>query len=41
MATLATMGWEIINNPLHSHHLHPSDFHLFGPMKVNQGGQKF
>jgi hypothetical protein len=41
MATLATMGWEIIGNPPHSHDLAPSDFHSFGPMKVNPGVQKF
>jgi histone-lysine N-methyltransferase SETMAR len=33
-ATLATMGWEIMNQPPYSPDLTPSDFHLFGPMKA-------
>jgi histone-lysine N-methyltransferase SETMAR len=40
-ATLATMGWEIMNHPPYSPELAPSYFHLFGPIKVHLGGQKF
>jgi hypothetical protein len=40
-ATLATMGWEIVSNRPYSHDLAPSDFHLFGPMKVDPGVQNF
>jgi hypothetical protein len=40
-ATLATMGWEIMNYPHYSPHLVSSHFHLFGPVKVQLGGQKF
>jgi histone-lysine N-methyltransferase SETMAR len=39
--TLATIGWEIMKHPPCSSDLAPSDFHLFGPMKVHLGGQKF
>jgi hypothetical protein len=38
--TLATLSWEITNYPPHSPDLAPSDFHLFGPMKVHPVGQK-
>jgi hypothetical protein len=37
----ATMGWEIMNLPPHSHDLAPSDFNFFGPMNVHLGGQQF
>jgi hypothetical protein len=37
----ATVGWEIINQPLYSTDLTPSDFHLFGLVKLHLGGQKF
>jgi hypothetical protein len=36
-----TLGWEIMNHPLYSPNLVPSDFHLFGPMKVHLGGTNF
>jgi transposase len=36
-ATLATMGWEVTNHPPYSPDLAPSDFHLFGPVKVHLG----
>jgi hypothetical protein len=39
--TLATMGREIMNHPAYSPDLGPSDFHLFGPMKVYLRGQLF
>jgi hypothetical protein len=39
--TLATMGWEITNQPPHSPHLAPTDFHLFGLKKIHLRGQKF
>jgi hypothetical protein len=35
------MGWEIMNHHPHNPDLASSDFHLFGPMKVYLGGQKF
>jgi histone-lysine N-methyltransferase SETMAR len=38
-ATLATRGWEIMRHSPYSPDLAHSDFHLFGPMKVNLGGQ--
>jgi hypothetical protein len=38
--TLATVGWEIINHPLCTPDLAPSDFDLFGLVKVDLGGQK-
>jgi hypothetical protein len=40
-ATLATVDWEIMNHPPYSPDLAPSDFHLFWPMKVHLGRQKF
>jgi histone-lysine N-methyltransferase SETMAR len=40
-ATRATMGWEIKYHPPYSLDLAPSDFNLFGPVKVHLGGQKF
>jgi hypothetical protein len=40
-ATLATMGWEIMNRPSYGPDLAPNDIHLFGPMKVHPGGQRF
>jgi histone-lysine N-methyltransferase SETMAR len=40
-ATMATMGWEIMNHPLYSPDLSRSDFHLFGSMNVHLKGQKF
>jgi hypothetical protein len=39
--TLAAVGWEIMNHLSYSSGLVPSDIHLFGPMKVHPGGQKF
>jgi hypothetical protein len=39
-ATLAKMGWEIMNHPPHSLDLAPRDFQVFGPMRVHLG-QKF
>jgi hypothetical protein len=35
------VGWEIMNDPPYSADLVFHDFHLFGPMKVHLGGQKF
>jgi histone-lysine N-methyltransferase SETMAR len=40
-ATLATMGSEIMNHPPYSLDLAPSDFHLFGPVKMHLGGETF
>lgn len=40
-AAKATVGWEIVNHPLYSPDLAPSDLHLFGPMRVHIGVQKF
>jgi hypothetical protein len=39
-ATLATMGWEIMNHLPYSPGLAPSDIHSLGPIKVQLGGQK-
>jgi hypothetical protein len=39
--TLAAVPSEIMNHPPHSPDLAPSDFRLFGSMKVHPGGQKF
>jgi histone-lysine N-methyltransferase SETMAR len=36
-ATSATVGWKIMNHPSYSPDLAPSDFNLFGPMKVHLG----
>jgi hypothetical protein len=38
---LATMGWEIMNHLPYTPDLAPSDFHLFGPMNMHLGRQKF
>jgi histone-lysine N-methyltransferase SETMAR len=38
---VATMDWEIANYPPYSPNLAPTDLHLFGPMKVHLGEQKF
>jgi hypothetical protein len=38
--TLATAGWKITNHSPYSPDLAPSDFHLFGPLKLHPG-QKF
>jgi hypothetical protein len=35
------MGWEITSRPPYNLDIAPSDFHLFGPMNVRQGGLKF
>jgi hypothetical protein len=39
--TLSVMGWEIMNHLPYRPDLVPSDFHLFRPMKVHLGGEKF
>jgi hypothetical protein len=39
-AALASVRWEIQNYPPYSPDLIPSDFHVFGPMKMHLG-QKF
>jgi histone-lysine N-methyltransferase SETMAR len=39
--TLVAVGWEIMNHPSYSPDLSPSDFYLFGPMKMHLGVQKF
>jgi histone-lysine N-methyltransferase SETMAR len=41
MAAVGTVGWEMVNHPSYSPDLAPSDLHLFGPMKVHLGEQKF
>jgi hypothetical protein len=38
---LVTVGREIRNHPSYGPNLTSSDFHLFGPRKVQLGGQKF
>jgi histone-lysine N-methyltransferase SETMAR len=40
-ATSATIGWQIMNHPPNSPNLALSAIHLFGPMKMHLGGQKF
>jgi hypothetical protein len=40
-ATLATIGWYVVNYHSHSPDLVPSDFHLSRPMKVRLREQKF
>ncbi|GFR65828.1 transposase [Elysia marginata] len=37
----ATLRWEILPHPAHSPDLAPSDFHLFGPLKLHLGGMAF
>ena len=38
---IAEFGWEVLQHPLYSPHLAPSDFHLFGPMKKFLAGKRF
>jgi hypothetical protein len=38
---LPSVDWKIMIHPPYSPDLPPSDFHMFGPMKVHLGGQKF
>jgi histone-lysine N-methyltransferase SETMAR len=40
-ATLAAMGWETMNHLPYTPDLAPCYFHLFGPITVHLGGQKF
>lgn len=40
-ATLTGLGWEIMSHPPYNSDSLPSDFNLFGPMRVHLGGQKF
>jgi histone-lysine N-methyltransferase SETMAR len=35
------MGWEVVDHLLYGPDLTPSGFHVFGPMKMHLGGQKF
>ncbi|CAK9827626.1 Mariner Mos1 transposase [Anthophora retusa] len=35
------LGWEILPHPPYSPDLAPSDFHMFGPLKVALRGKKF
>jgi histone-lysine N-methyltransferase SETMAR len=41
MKVTLAMGWEIKYHPPYSPNLAPSDFSLFGPIKVHLGGHKF
>ena len=41
VAKLAEMHWETLEQPPYSPDLAPSDFHLFGPLKEELGGQRF
>jgi hypothetical protein len=41
MVALATMKLEFATHPPYRPDLTPSDFNLFGPMKVHLGGQRF
>ncbi|GFR61478.1 histone-lysine N-methyltransferase SETMAR [Elysia marginata] len=38
---LQRYGWEILPHPARSTDLAPSDFHLFGPLKLHLGGVAF
>ncbi|GFR75991.1 histone-lysine N-methyltransferase SETMAR [Elysia marginata] len=38
---LKRYGWEIFSHPAYSSDLAPSDFHLFGPLKIYLGGMAF
>lgn len=40
-AWLERSGWDVLDHPPHSPDLAPSDFYLFGPLKVHLGGKKF
>ena len=35
------MEWELLPHPPYNEYLAPSDFQLFGPLKVSLGGLKF
>jgi hypothetical protein len=39
--TLRKLKWEVMEHPVHSTNLAPSDFHLFGPLKGVLGGRIF
>jgi len=41
MEHIANLGWTILQHPLYSLDLVPSDFHLFGSMKYGLRGQYF
>ncbi len=40
-AWLERLGWDVLDHPLYSPELAPSDFYPFGPLKVHLGGKKF
>ena len=40
-ATLRSCKWEVLQHPLYSPDLGPSDFHLFGPPKQHLSGERF
>ena len=38
--TIASMGWKTLPHPPYSPDLAPSDYHLFGPMKLHMKGMR-
>jgi histone-lysine N-methyltransferase SETMAR len=40
LETLRKLMWEVMEHPAHSPDLAPSDFHLFGPLKVALAGRR-
>jgi hypothetical protein len=41
MATLLKLKWDVLPHPPYSPDLAPSDYHLFGPMKMVLGCKRF
>ena len=39
--TIKKLGFELLEHPLHSPNLAPSDFYTFGPLKKAVGGRRF
>lgn len=38
---IADFGWDVLDHPLHSPDVAPSDFHMFRALKKHLGGMKF
>jgi hypothetical protein len=41
MDTIQKLKWNVLPHPAYSPDLAPSDYHLFGPLKENLGGNRF
>jgi hypothetical protein len=41
LETLRKLKWEVMEHPVHSSDLGPSNFHLFGPLTEALGGRRF